>query len=172
MKKLFFVLALLSLFIWPASALAGGPSHPTPFEATYTPCQVVDPGVEHIDSSGVLHLRNRVLAGLVQSDNPLMNGDGQITINADVNLNTGMGRVLSTLQVSNPLGAWQLMGRGVISPDGSLVGMQGFGTEGLAGMRIALAATPAEMTLVPCEPVSDPQHFEGVIAKSQPTFNQ
>jgi hypothetical protein len=71
------VLALAVLFLAARPATAGTVRHE--FDAYNLACTIVSQDRMWTSDDGIMHVQNRVLASVVQSDSPYHNGTGQIT---------------------------------------------------------------------------------------------
>jgi hypothetical protein len=130
----------------------------TAFVATATTCDVT-PGSEET-TDGMLRIRGRTFTDLVESSEPYVAGTNRPTLNLELDLSRGDGRVGGTfaLSPSKPGGVWEgeLTGRF----EGGLVRAVGLarGVGGLAGgvLHVQFRQIPAHPGVPPC---ADPKAF-------------
>ena len=100
---------------------------------------------------GILHIRNRVMEGAVESDGPYHQGTGHMVANANIHLATGYGTYWGTLEIYPDdypdgywAGSWSMqVNRGHA---GGIARLQGYGQlDGLSSKAELSPLTPPEL---------------------------
>jgi len=168
-KRAFFSVGLAALMVL---LMAGGPAaadngEPAALRGFGVDCVVLDPGTEET-VDGIYSFRGLVVGGFVVSDNELLAGTSVVTINADINLKTGIWMNWWGSGTFYPYavdGTWEFPidgGSGPLAPAMS----HGYGTGDLAGLRLNLrggeprADFPDEL---PCTEPMRVLEFKGAI---------
>ena len=105
------ILAVVAVLAVVNSPLAASPAADgtirTPFDNYNVNC-VIHSQTMWVED-GVLHIRNRVMSGVVQSDGPYHQGTGRMVANANIDLATMYGNYWGTLEIhptAYPEGHW------------------------------------------------------------------
>ena len=121
----------------------------TPFENYNINCTVLSQTMWVED--GILHIRNRVMEGVVLSDGPYHEGTGHMVANANIDLTTMYGSYWGTLDIQPDaypdghwVGSWALQVNE--GKTGGIARMQGYGElNGLSAQSELTPLTPDEL---------------------------
>jgi hypothetical protein len=123
------VLALVSAPL-AVKPVAAGTSR-IPFDNYNVNCTILSQTPPWVED-GVLHIRNRVMAGAIESDGPYHLGAGHMVANANIDLTTGYGNYWGTLEIYPDAypdgywaGSWSMQVNG--GHAGGIARLQGYG---------------------------------------------
>jgi hypothetical protein len=148
-----FVLVIVAGLAIVATFLAANPASArtirTDFDNYNVNCTIVSQTMWVED--GILHIRDRDMFGVVESDGPYHQGTGHMLMNANIDLATGYGNFWGSLEIypdAFPNGYWAGTASMVVNEGnvGGIARLQGYGElSGLLAQSELAPLTPAEL---------------------------